>query len=57
MTTNNRNAPIIQAVDKETIRKLVSLPHENQVLVKGFVLGLCNQAPTPPTAQQPRPSV
>lgn len=50
MTTYNRNAPIIQAVDKETIRTLASLPFEKQTFVKGIILGLSNQGvPTPPT--------
>ncbi len=52
MTTTNSNVPIIQAVDKETIRTLASLPYENQVFVKGVILGLCNQVtPTPPAGQ------
>jgi len=55
MTTTNCNVPIIQAVDKETICTLAALPHENQVFVKGVILGLYNQAPTPPAAQQARP--
>ncbi len=54
MTTNTRDDPIIQAVDKDTIHVLASLPHENQVLVKGIIIGLYNQvAPTLPAAQRP----
>lgn len=56
MTTSNHNSSIVQVVDKETIRTLASLPRENQVFVKGIILGLCNQvAPAQHVAQQARP--
>ncbi len=58
ITTNTHNDPIIQDLDRDTIRVLASLPHETQVFVKGVILGLYNQvAPTLPAAQQARPGV
>ncbi len=51
MTTNSRNDPIIQAVDKETICTMASLPFEKQVFVKGVILGLCSQADLHAAAQ------
>jgi len=54
MTANKCNTPIIQAVDKETIRTLASLPRENQMFIKGIILGLYNQ-PAPSAGQQARP--
>lgn len=44
MMPNNSNGQAMPVVDMETIYTLISFPLEKQALVKGFILGLCNQA-------------
>lgn len=37
MTTNDRSAPIVQAVDKETVRTLAALPLDATILANRLI--------------------